>query len=114
MLMTLRLTFGRAPGPYEWGVISEAICNLSMEILQCDDWDPTTVSSPSQVLIPWKPHLDNTIPIAVAKKQIVEVPVDPRGFMDVYIDDIVGLAVDEDENSLHLEGATLLAIDAAA
>ena len=39
-LITLRLTFGGAPCPFEWGVISETICNLANELVQCDDWDP--------------------------------------------------------------------------
>lgn len=34
--------------------------------------------------------------------------------MDVYIDDIVGLAVDADVNSSCLEGTALLAIDPTA
>ena len=31
-LMSLRLTFGGAPGPYEWSVISETICDLTTAI----------------------------------------------------------------------------------
>ena len=33
-IVSLGLTFGGAPGPYEWGVLSETICDLVMEILQ--------------------------------------------------------------------------------
>ena len=36
-VVALRLTFGGAPGPYEWGVISETICDLSTAILQNND-----------------------------------------------------------------------------
>ena len=28
-MMSLRLTFGGAPGPYEWSVISETVCDLT-------------------------------------------------------------------------------------
>ena len=33
-IIALRLTFGGAPGSYEWGVISESICDLEIAILQ--------------------------------------------------------------------------------
>jgi hypothetical protein len=36
-LMTLRLTFGGTPFLFEWGVISETICNLATALLLDDD-----------------------------------------------------------------------------
>ena len=33
-VLFLRLTFGEAPGPYEWGVLSESVCDLAIAILQ--------------------------------------------------------------------------------
>ena len=29
-IVALRLTFGGSPGPYEWGVVLESICDLSI------------------------------------------------------------------------------------
>jgi hypothetical protein len=39
-LMMLRLTFGGAPCPSEFGAISETICDLINAILQHNNWDP--------------------------------------------------------------------------
>ena len=37
--ITLRLTFGGAPCPFVWSIISEMICDLANELLKCDDWN---------------------------------------------------------------------------
>jgi hypothetical protein len=47
-LMTLRLTFGGAPCPFKWGVISETMCNLAMAIILNHDWDPDKLHAPNQ------------------------------------------------------------------
>jgi len=115
-IVALRLTFGGAPGSYEWGVISESICDLAIAILQHNDWDPSKLHSPSQNLIPERVVLDDSIPFGEGKELIVDIPVDPRGTTDVYIDDTVGLTVDlpESNNCERLEAAILLAIHTAA
>ncbi|KAL7530514.1 LOW QUALITY PROTEIN: hypothetical protein ACHAXR_005024 [Thalassiosira sp. AJA248-18] len=60
--------------------------------------------------------MDSSIPFAEAKDLIVDVPVDPRGTTDVYIDDTIGLTVDipGTDNAKRLERAILLAIHVAA
>ena len=115
-IIALRLTFGGAPGPYEWGVVSESICDLAMRILQDEDWDPNTLHAPNPELVPTAKMLDDDIPFAVGRKLIVDVPVNPRGVTDVYIDDTIGLTVDIDgtNNVMRLERAILLAIFTAA
>ena len=115
-IMSLRLTFGGAPGPYEWGVISEAICDLAIAILQHDDWNPSELHAPGQDLVPPKHLMDSSIPLGQARELIVDIPVNPRGTADVYIDDTVGLAVDIEGsgNDTRLERAILLAIHVTA
>ena len=115
-IIALRLTFGGAPGPYEWGVLSETICDLAMKILQDDDWDPSTLHAPNPELVPPAKLLDDNIPFAVGSDLIVDVPVNPRGVTDVYIDDTMGLTVDIEgsNNIMRLERAILLAIYTAA
>ena len=90
-LITLRLTFGGTPCPFEWGVISETICNLANELVQCDDWDPANLHASVQNDIPLPQFLDDNIPFAEGRELIVDIPVDPRGKVDVYIDDTTGL-----------------------
>jgi hypothetical protein len=52
-IITLRHTFGGAPCPFKWGVVSESICDLANALLQCDnDWDPSELHSSVQHEIP--------------------------------------------------------------
>ena len=115
-IMALRLTFGGAPGSNEWGVMSESICDLAMKILQDDDWDPSTLHAPNSNLVPAPKLLDMSIPFGVGRELIVDVPANPRGIKDVYIDDTTGLTVDieNSNNVMRLERAILLAIYTAA
>ena len=46
-IVALCLTFGGAPGPYEWGVLSESICDFSIAIIQDDGWEHTTKLDPN-------------------------------------------------------------------
>ncbi len=46
-LLPLRFTFGGAPCPYEWGVISETICDLATAILHDNTWDPDNLQAPN-------------------------------------------------------------------
>jgi hypothetical protein len=76
-LMMLWLTFGGAPCPLEWGFIAESICNLANAILLSDDWDPLSLQSPNQHLVPDKIILDDDIPFGIGQDLIVEIPVNP-------------------------------------
>jgi len=115
-IIALRLTFGGAPGSFEWGVISESICDLAMRILHDEEWDPATLHAPEPELVPPAEFLDDAIPFGKGKQLIVDVPVNPRGVTDVFIDDTIGLTVDIEgsNNIIRLERAILLAIHVAA
>ena len=78
-IIMLCLTFGGAPCPFEWNIISESICNLANSILHNDTWDPTTLFAPCQHLVPAMILMNNAIPFAEGAKQIVYIPIDPRG-----------------------------------
>jgi hypothetical protein len=58
--------------------------------------------------------LDNDIPFGIGRDLIVDIPVDPRGTVDLYINDLCGLTVDIDNNATRLERAPLLALGSAA
>ena len=115
-IASLRATFGGTYGPYEWGVISESICDLANAILLNDDWDHNVVMSPDQELVPQRICLDDNIPFGQGKELIVDIPIDPRGMVDVYIDDLIGLTVEipNSKNVARLERATLLALHTIA
>ena len=115
-IIALRLTFGGAPCPYEWGATSETICDLAIHILQHVDWNPLNLHAPNQHLLPAAETLDDNISFGEGKELIIDVPVDPKGVVDVYIDDTLGLTVEEEgsDNIMRLERAILLAIYVAS
>ena len=114
VLLMLRLTFGGAPCPLEWGSIAKSICDLANAIFLNDEWDPLSLQSPAQHLVPNKITLEDDIPFGIGRDLIVNIPVDPRGTVDLYIDDFCGLTVDIDDNATRLERAPLLALVSAA
>jgi hypothetical protein len=114
--MMLRLSFGGMPCPFEWGVISETICDLANEILLSNDWDPSELFAPDQHLVPEHELLKPNVPFAAGAELIVIIPIDPRGTHDVYINDIIGLTVNipGSNNIARGQAAALLAINAMA
>jgi hypothetical protein len=112
--MMLWLTFGGASCPSEWGSIAESICNLANAILLSNNWDSLSLQSPAQHLVPDKIMLDDDIPFGIGQDLIVDIPVDPRGTANLYIDDFCSLMVDIDDSITCLERAPLLALGSAA
>ncbi len=94
--------------------MSFRICDLANAILLSNDWDPLSLQSPNQHLVPDKIILDDDIPFGIGQDLIVEIPVNPRGTVDLYIDDFCGLTVDIDDNATRLKRAPLLALGSAA
>ncbi|KAL3767984.1 hypothetical protein ACHAWU_005442 [Discostella pseudostelligera] len=83
-LLPLRLTFGGAPCPYEWSIISELICDLATAIISDKDWDPHTLYSPEQHLVPKPTFLPDDIPFGEGKELIVDIDVDEHGIHEMY------------------------------
>ncbi len=56
------------------------------------------------------------MPLGQARKLIIDVPVDPRGKIDIYNDDTTGLTVDVPgtDNAACMDAAIPLAIEVAA
>jgi hypothetical protein len=86
-----------------------------MTILQHEDWDPDELFAPCQHIVPPTKRFDDNVPYGIGRELIVDVPVDPRGTADVYIDDLVGLTVDLEDsgNDDRLSKALLLAMEVA-
>ena len=115
-IIMLRLTFGGAPCPFEWNIIAESIRDLANAILHDDTWDPTTLHAPCQHLVPPMILIDDSIPFAEGAEQIVDIPINPRGTGDIYIDDFIEttIVMEGTDNVVRCERATLLAIDVTA
>jgi hypothetical protein len=114
--MALRLTFRGTPCPFEWGVISETICDLATALLLNDNWNPDDLHASQQQDFPSPQFLPNDIPFKQGRDLIVDVFIDEHGTHDIYIDDLVGLGLDLTgcNNRRRSEAAPLLAIDACS
>jgi hypothetical protein len=115
-IITLRLTFGGVPCPYQWGVMSETICDLANELIKSNKWNPLILHALVQHQILPQEYLPDNVPFSKAHKLIVNVPFDPRGNIDCYIDDTPGLTVNipGTKNASCLEAAIPLAIEVTA
>ena len=51
VLVALRMTFGGAPNPSQWSDLSEMGCDLAIDLVRNDGWDPAIHVSPHQPLI---------------------------------------------------------------
>ena len=60
--------------------------------------------------------MEDNVPFGIGHELIVDIDVNPRGFKDVYIDDMIPITVDipATDNLKRCEAATLLAIHATA
>jgi hypothetical protein len=96
--------------------MSETICDLANKLLKCDNWDPHTLHALVQADIPKRDCLDDDVPLAIGRELIVDVPIGPRGFADVYINNTTGLTVNLPGtlNADRLKAAIPLAIEVAA
>ena len=63
LLMMLRLSFGGKPCPFEWGVISETICDLANAILLSGDWDPSELLLQTNIWFPRTNSSSQTSPL---------------------------------------------------
>ncbi len=111
--MALCLTFGGTPCPFEWGVISEAICDLATALILHYNWNPDNCHAPNKENFPPPIFLPDNILFKEGKELIVNISINKWGMHDIYIDDLIGLGLDlpKCNNKKHLEAAPLLAID---
>ncbi len=65
--------------------------------------------------IPQRQYLDNDVPFASGRELIVDVPIDPKVYTDVYINNTTDLSVDLPGtiNADRLKAAIALAIEVA-
>jgi hypothetical protein len=114
--MTLCLTFGGAPCPFEWGVISELICNLATAILLNENWDPNKLNAPNQDKFPEPQFFHDDTPFGKGRELIIEIKVNKFCIHDIYIDDLIGLGLNlpDSDNRKRSERAPLLVMDICA
>ncbi len=110
LLVALRLTFGGSPCPSLWGVISETIADVGNAILSNQYWDHNEIFDPISELIESPISLPEDIPFKQARSLSVDLPPNDIGYIDIYIDDNIGVTPDIGNNSTCLARAIPLAI----
>ncbi len=96
-LMMLHLSFGGSPGPFEFCVALEMICDLIIAIKHNPNWNPYGLHGKNQHLVPPPELLDDLIPFAKGLELIVDIEIDPGGTTNTNIDDFVSLTVDKEK-----------------
>ena len=111
-LVYLRLTFGGSFSPAEWCVLIELLTDLGNDIINNPFWDPTKTQAtqPPPTTIPSPVLLDSAIPFAPALPADVSLLLPRHGWVDGYIDDLVGICLHMNDNATRTTRAILLAI----
>ena len=74
--ISVRLTFGGRPNPPTWCTFSEVATDLSNEISQCREWDPSTLHSPAQSVAPEPQRLPSNLAVKTGRKMAISIPID--------------------------------------
>jgi hypothetical protein len=106
----LRMTFGGSPNPPTWCLFSEMVTDLANEILQCKTWDYKKLHSPAQPHVPEPVLRPESEPLGQAIPMAVHIPPIPEGRADGFIDDIIVVARDTEENRTRAAQAVPLAM----
>ena len=109
-MLTLRLTFGGSPNPNNFGLVSESICDLANHLLSNSKWNHNKYFSPIQHKVPPIDSPTGDSPFSQALPMIVNVPNDPKGHAEIYIDDFMVAVVDINDNASRANKAVPLAI----
>ena len=67
LYLALRMTFGGAPCPALWSCLSEPICDVANDLIQCELWDHKILHSSNQYLITSPERLSDQIPFKAAQ-----------------------------------------------
>jgi len=114
LLMALWLTFGGLPCPNLWGCLSESITDLSNMLIQNNYWNHTKLFDPLVNSLNEPVSLPADIPFAQTKSLSISIPTNNIGKSDVFIDDIIAISLDNDDNIRRVCSAVLLAIHTVA
>ena len=112
VLIPLRAVFGGSPCPSEWSIISESTIDLANLLLNHKDWNPEILFSPDQQHIPPPKFLPDNLNFEQALPMMVSVPTEGYSKSDVYIDDMITVALSQDTVIHRAEAAVPLAIHA--
>ena len=114
LIMALRMTFGGAPCPSLWGLLSETITDVCNTLIQCSSWNFDSFFDETADKIPDPVSLPPDMSFATARDLSVDIPVNDLGKVDVFIDDNIAVTPDLDCNTKRVIRAIPLAIHSVA
>lgn len=98
VLLSLRLPFGGANCPGDFSLLSDVSVDITNDLLQCEEWDFTTVQSPFAPEIPAAKPLPDEVEFGQVRELSVDIPVNDNGKTDGYIDDLITVVPDIGDN----------------
>ena len=104
------MTFGGAPCPALWSCLSEPICDVANDLIQCELWDHKILHSSNQYLITSPERLSNQIPFKAAQELDVDLPINDKGIVDILIDDNIPVCPDFGDNAARAAASVPLAL----
>jgi len=104
------MTFGGSPCPSLWGVLSESTVDIANTLLHNPFWNHLEIFDPVSDLIDPPLSLPEDKTYCQAKELSVPLPENSLGYVDVFIDDNIGVVLDLDDNPNRLQKAIPLAI----
>jgi len=115
-LVYLRLTFGGAFSPEEWCVLIELLTDFGNDIIKNSFWDhnKAQATNPHPASIPVPILQPDTTPFSIALPADVSLNLPRYGWVDGYIDDLVGVCLHQGVNEARTIRAILLAISTFA
>ena len=114
LLLSLRLPFGGSPCPPEFCLISDIITDTINDLLNCTSWDPKEICSEYAKKVPAPRPQPSDVPFAPAHPTSVKLPEKYNGKADCFVDDIISIAVDIEDNLQKLIAAPCTVIHAVA
>ena len=114
ILLSIRLPFGGAVCPSEFCLLSDILTDLINDLFTCKQWDHNKIRSNYIAKIPTAVELDPSIPFAQARDLIVDMPTEDEGKTDCFVDDLISVAVDINDNLDRLRAAPCTILHAVA
>jgi hypothetical protein len=106
------LCFGGSSCPPSWCSVGELIVDLANDLLQNKAFKEDSIISRYFSKIMQPEYLPNEIKFGVAKETMMSPPTREYGYMDIFVDDMIGLCVDLPGNAERMSQALATSVDA--
>jgi hypothetical protein len=97
------MTFGGAPCPALWGVISDIMADACNSLIHNPHWDHVSIFDPLSDIVDTPSSLPSSMAFASAQELAVNVPINDIGKVDMYIDDNIGVALEFGDNARRVQ-----------